>query len=494
MLNMWLFMISLLIPIFLQAQVLDDKIAVLQLSHRSDVNENEVIYLTAQIQEQVQTMIKGRYQVITQENILTLLPENQKLEDCIDRCEVDIGRMLGAALIITGQLIQFGTQKELRCMLKLHDSKTATLLSSQTIKGKNIDEIEAQLNQGISQLLKDGLGQEIGIDQEIKKAGHLEQQVQAMETHYREVKNDWEQIKIMWIDRDENKMPMVISAITLFLKKYQDHPLGNAFEGESQQLLAELKRTQIKKGLQQRLGLEMEIILIKGGSFVMGQEQKVKIKDFYMGQSEVTVAQYRKCIEAGVCTKPYWHECGVWDGIKLKVGQIDEMFMGDDQPVICIDWHQARTFSQWVGGDLPSEAQWEYAARAQGKKIMYPWGDQHINCQYAVMNTGENGCGLGRTWAVCRKTKGHSEQGLCDMMGNVWEWVLDEFHESDVGRPRDGGAWCGDRGCLNQQVARVFRGGGWYDDHAVMNVSHRLKMSGRRRVDCLGFRVVLDIK
>ncbi len=138
----------------------NEKIAVLQLQNKAKLDPDDVNYITTQIQEKVQFKTKGSFQVMTQENILTLLPPDKTLEDCTaSECEVDTGRILGATLIITGQIVKFGSQKDLRCTIKLHETKNGTLLSSQTIKAKSIEDIENQLLGNIDQLLINGLGE-----------------------------------------------------------------------------------------------------------------------------------------------------------------------------------------------------------------------------------------------------------------------------------------------------------------------------------------------
>ncbi|MBI5243481.1 MAG: SUMF1/EgtB/PvdO family nonheme iron enzyme, partial [Elusimicrobia bacterium] len=166
-------------------------------------------------------------------------------------------------------------------------------------------------------------------------------------------------------------------------------------------------------------------VRIPGGSFMMGDEEwsdskprrQVRVKAFEMAKSEVTNKQYRACVDAGACTPP-----------SSYVG-------GDDQPVVNVDWNQAKKFSEWAGGRLPSEAEWEYAARSAGKDWKYPWGNEEATCAKAVMSEGGLGCGKSSTWPVCSKSAGNTKQGLCDMAGNVWEWTQDWYHDSYNGAP-----------------------------------------------------------
>lgn len=190
---------------------------------------------------------------------------------------------------------------------------------------------------------------------------------------------------------------------------------------------------------------------IPGGSFMMGYEDineakprhHVTVKSFEMAKTLVTFEQYRACIEAGACT-PASSSC------------MSPAFTADDQPVVCVRWDQAKIFAEWAGGRLPSEAEWEYAARSAGKDQQYPWGDEEPTCERAVISQDGDGCGKRSTWPVCSKPKGNSEQGLCDMAGNVWQWTQDWYHDSYQGAPGDGDAWD-----VYTDYGHVIRGGSW---------------------------------
>ena len=195
----------------------------------------------------------------------------------------------------------------------------------------------------------------------------------------------------------------------------------------------------------------MTWIKLSGGNFSMGSARwpdarpvhQVSIKPFEMAKSPVTNKQYQACVAAGACEP-------------LSVKCATAAFTGDDQPVVCVDWGRAAAFSRWVGGRLPSEAEWEYAARSGGKKRAFPWGDEPATCERAVLSEGGFGCGRKTSWPVCSKPAGNTEQGLCDMAGEVYEWVKDAYHDSYEGAPTDGGAW-EDSGAKH----RVVRGGSW---------------------------------
>ena len=149
----------------------------------------------------------------------------------------------------------------------------------------------------------------------------------------------------------------------------------------------------------------------------------------------------------------------------------------------CLDWSQARAFSKWAGGRLPTEAEWEYAARSAGRDISYPWGDVEATCARAVMEHGGSGCGEYRTWSVCGKHAGNSDQGLCDLAGNVWEWVEDCYGDYDDA-PLDGHAVTG----CSAGAYRVRRGGGWLSGAARQRAAHRSGLHPPDRLNRLGFR------
>ena len=159
-------------------------------------------------------------------------------------------------------------------------------------------------------------------------------------------------------------------------------------------------------------------------------QHQVTVKDFEIMKTEVTVSQYRECVKDGGCTAPPNEErCTFYK---------DD---GERMPVNCVDFSDATNFCAWAGGRLPSEAEWEFAARSRGKYLRYPWGDEPApTCEYAVIDENVRGCGRRSPWPVCSKPKGNTEQGLCDMAGNVWEWTQDYYFDSYEGAPTDGSA------------------------------------------------------
>ena len=117
-------------------------IAILSITNKAKrkVTQNEIEYLTHLMRNYLSLLPKKNFLVMTQENIETMIPEGQSIEDCVGSCEVEIGRLLNAHWIITGEMIKFG--KSLRVSIKIHNSISGTFIGSSSVKGKSIEELE----------------------------------------------------------------------------------------------------------------------------------------------------------------------------------------------------------------------------------------------------------------------------------------------------------------------------------------------------------------
>ncbi|MBC8073137.1 MAG: SUMF1/EgtB/PvdO family nonheme iron enzyme, partial [Deltaproteobacteria bacterium] len=217
------------------------------------------------------------------------------------------------------------------------------------------------------------------------------------------------------------------------------------------------------------------MVYVEGGKFFMGTDaddpvlqtarpaHNVMVASFCIDIDEVTLAQYRECSKTGDCKRAFrdstWpqgsSEAADWKAAMAAHSELCNETVDDrnDHPVNCVDWAQAQFYCQRRGGDLPSEAQWEFAARGSDGRV-YSWGDAvptptHMNGsgrEYVAWRESkalpphgvlyESDDGFIGTAPVGRFTEGTTQYGLHDIAGNVFEWTLDEFRPyEDADKP-----------------------------------------------------------
>jgi formylglycine-generating enzyme required for sulfatase activity len=174
----------------------------------------------------------------------------------------------------------------------------------------------------------------------------------------------------------------------------------------------------------------------------------VVLDAFWLDRTEVTNSQYQGCVKAGVCDETIFAD--------------DPDFDGEDQPVVAADWNHAQTYCEWVGARMPTEAEWEYAARGPEGQV-YPWGNDF---DASLGNFAGTGDGYEYTAPVGSFPDGASWVGALDLSGNVWEWVSDWFgpYAAEQQVNPTGPDW-GDRG--------VLRGGSWKNTAADVRGADR---------------------
>lgn len=178
----------------------------------------------------------------------------------------------------------------------------------------------------------------------------------------------------------------------------------------------------------------MVMVYVPAGTFLMGSDperdpeafneempqHEVTLDGFWIDQTEVTNEQYALCVQDGSCNASTYAD--------------DSSLNGDTQPVVGVSWFEAEDYCTWVGGQLPTEAQWEYAARGEDGRL-YPWGDEFdrrivnfcdTDCEYEWKDNAYND-GYPVTAPVGTFPEGASWVNALDMAGNVWEWVADWY-------------------------------------------------------------------
>jgi formylglycine-generating enzyme required for sulfatase activity len=200
----------------------------------------------------------------------------------------------------------------------------------------------------------------------------------------------------------------------------------------------------------------------------------VELDGFWMDMTEVTNGQYRSCVEAGACS-----ELGCQDESQLG---------GANHPVVCVTWEQASVYCEWVGGRLPTEAEWEYAARGPEER-RYPWGNAFdgsklnycdVNCVLGKRDEQFDD-GYARSAPVGSYPEGESWVGAMDMAGNVWELVSDwngAYPDEPQVNPK--GPTTG--------VRRVARGGSWHTSPDHTRSAIRTNLGIDEFYDHVGFR------
>jgi formylglycine-generating enzyme required for sulfatase activity len=223
------------------------------------------------------------------------------------------------------------------------------------------------------------------------------------------------------------------------------------------------------------------MVFVPAGEFLMGSsdadkdagsdekpQHTVYLDAFWIDKYEVTNAQYKQCVGAGRCQQP-----------STTSSSTRSSYYGDSKydnyPVIGVSWRDAILFCEWAGKRLPTEAEWEKAARGAAGRI-YPWGDR-----YDISKVNADGK-VGDTTAVGSYPAGASPYGAMDMAGNVWEWVADWYDAKYyASSPKDNPT--GPSGS-----ARVLRGGAWDSYQYFVRAADRNSIYPDYRLINVGFR------
>ena len=210
---------------------------------------------------------------------------------------------------------------------------------------------------------------------------------------------------------------------------------------------------------------------VSAGKFTMGSDEAISPKQerpahavyldaFYIDKYEVTNKLYKACVDAGICQPPL----GFNSFTRSSYYDNPEF---DNYPVIAVGWNMAKTYCEWRGAQLPTEAQWEKAARGNHERT-YPWGEG-ISCDKANYWPKDEAC-IGDTMEVGAYEGNISPYGVYDMAGNVMEWVADwysdtYYSDSPASNPLGPASGSGEE--------RVFRGGSWMSNDQGLRTTSR---------------------
>ena len=192
----------------------------------------------------------------------------------------------------------------------------------------------------------------------------------------------------------------------------------------------------------------------------------VNVPAFAIDTQETSVAEYRRCVDAGECERPF-------DYLRTHYCNYDAP-QRDDYPVNCVNWQNALDYCAWRGGRLAFEVEWEKAARG-GTRTRYYWGNEHANCERAVMDPGvrgdlnreTDGCWRDLSWP--RNSFPPNPYGLYDAIGGLSEWVMDWYEAGSHTTYHAEGRLTGPK----TGKLKVIKAGSWDERFWAQRVSNR---------------------
>ena len=261
-----------------------------------------------------------------------------------------------------------------------------------------------------------------------------------------------------------------------------------------------------------------EMIVIPAGSFSMGSLKsengrnddeepvhQVQVTAFALGKTEIARGQFAAFVkqtqyDAG--DKCWTIEGGKYEERGERNWRNPGYPQNDKHPVTCINWNDAQEYATWLSGKtgkkyrLPTEAEWEYVARGKTSTARYWGGNPNEACGYAntADQTTQTQVQGAAYWSVHRCSDGFAYTsptgsfkanafGLKDMLGNVWEWTADNYHDNYDAAPTDGSAWSGN------DAKYVLRGGSWNNDPGNVRTAIRNRNWPATRFNSFGFRL-----
>lgn len=219
---------------------------------------------------------------------------------------------------------------------------------------------------------------------------------------------------------------------------------------------------------------------------------RVTLSSFWMHRTAVSVRQFQLCVRFGPCERDHVATGG--DFTYPRTASATRLLLlnrGNENPVTGVTWEGARSFCEWLGARLPTEAEWEFAARGGALQLRYPWGEARPTCRHATYGGGpQRACGReGPQPVPSRAPAGHATHSfILNQAGNTWEWTADWYDAgfyalSPVQDPTG----------PTRGQGRVVRGGSWSDDDpTVLRAAYRAQMDPTLKMPDIGFRCAAD--
>lgn len=499
-------------------------LAVLELRNPAGLPTPAVDYLADRIRANALSLLAGQAAIITRENMYARLKPGADLARCTGSCEVETGRVLGAAFVVSGEVVRLG--EALRLSLMLHQIDDGALLASGVGAGASPEALEADVPRAVQDLLST-LPIRLGSAELSRLPGDLstatplppipaplvapgptlgEADVELLERidRARRLEGDpraglraraeaWHQVAELAIgdphlmanqraadwraraDAAEQDAAAIRAAWARYVAERA--ALTRALAVDDAVMVPEEKaarqarfeatyaawRPRFDAWLDQPDWVELP-----GGPFEWeASAQAVKVAPFAITRAEVTHAQYAHCVADSACEPVNWAACAGGAPAELEA-----RYGGPEQPVGCITWRDAARFARWAGGRLPTADEWVYAARGGEQRDGQPWGAAPIDCDRAAhFDDRGRGCGEQTTRPVCATPAGHSRHAVCDLVGNVAEWLA---------RPDPTSA----------SRIRIAIGGSIV--HAAPTPTTMVQLDGQSRLPHIGLRVVRE--
>ena len=251
---------------------------------------------------------------------------------------------------------------------------------------------------------------------------------------------------------------------------------------------------------------QMEMVFVPAGKFMMGSQpdddeayasekpaHEVYLDAFWIDRSEVTNAQYALCVSSGMCEPPTAF------GVEKKNSNTYSWYYGNPEydhfPVVYVDWEAAENYCEWAGRRLPTEAEWEKAARGTDQR-WYPWGNENV--RGSLVNLADRGTGQAYSYNLVEDgyndtspagnyPEGASPYGAYDMAGNVWEWVSDWYGRTYYSASPSENPNGPETGTL-----KVLRGGSYNNGNWAIRTTTRSYLGPLYAYGYVGFRCALS--